>query len=394
MAVTGGIAGRSRSRGAVSTAWAGFLLIGWAGVLPPSLVRQVEGHFGVDDAAIGIWYLATSLSYASGSFAGGILTERIGRRRVLLAGSVMLGSGYALLGVAPSWAWFLLAGPLQGFGSGSIDGGLNGLILDVAGDGPGRAVSLLHLCFSIGAFVSPFVVGRLVSAGVQWQLVILATGVAILPIAGALSRVQMPSGRHHPAPAPVIDAVDTAATASSRLPLALLAVGIACYVASEVGVSNWMVRFLARANLDTATLALSGFWAGLALGRLAGSRLADRVAHGRFAVFAALGSGAAVIAAVASPSIELSIVAFVVAGFAMGPVFPMIVVVGGELYADRLATTAGTLTAVAILGATIYPPLIGLMSASLGIGAGIFGAGLLAFTCAASVYLGVRAARA
>src|SRR5919198_408728 len=67
------------SRRLVRIAWGSFVLLGWASVLVPALLRQVEARFGVDDAAIGVYYFVYSASYASASFAGGLLTERLGR---------------------------------------------------------------------------------------------------------------------------------------------------------------------------------------------------------------------------------------------------------------------------------------------------------------------------
>ena len=46
--------------------------------------------------------------------------------------------------------------------------------------------------------------------------------------------------------------------------------------------SNWLVRFLEPAPLTTATLALSLYWAGLTVGRLLSSAIADRFDHLRF----------------------------------------------------------------------------------------------------------------
>jgi fucose permease len=377
----------------VPVAWAGFLLLGWSGVLVPSLVRQVETRFGVDDAALGLFYLATSLAYAAASFTGGVLTERLGRRAVLGTAAIVVAAGFAVEGGAPSWAWFLAGGPLLGLGSGAIDGGMNSLVLDVVDAGRGRALNLLHLFFSIGAFVSPLVVGRLVSAGIEWQLVLLASAAAALPLALALWLVPMPSGRSA-APSASLGpgAAATSAVAASRTPLVLLALAIACYVASEIGVSNWIVRFLSGADLGTATLALSGFWAGLALGRLTGSRVADRLPHGPFAAGAAVVAGLAVFVAALAPSVGFSIGAFVVGGFAMGPIFPMIIAIGGDRYPDRLSTTAGTLTAVAVVGGTVYPPAMGLLSATIGIGAGMLGAGVLAVSSGVLILAGVRVA--
>ena len=380
-------------RRVVPVAWAGFLLIGWSGVLVPSLVRQVEARFAIDDAALGLWYLATSLAYAAASYGGGLLTERLGRRLVLGGAAALLASGLGLQGLAPSWPWFLLAAPLLGLGAGAIDGGMNGLLLAMSPDGHGRALNLLHLFFSIGAFVSPFVVGRLVSGGVEWQAIVLASALLAALVAVSLWLVPMPSGRRMPTAAGSPGGAADPGSPVRRGTLVLLSIAIACYVASEVGVSNWIVRFLERADLDTATLALSGFWAGLALGRLAAARVADRLTHTELAAGAAFVAGLAVAAAVASPNIELAILALAVAGFASGPVFPMIIAIGGDLYGERPAAIAGTLTAVAVVGGTIYPPLVGLMSASVGIPAGMLGAGLLSIVSGAAILAAGRRAR-
>jgi fucose permease len=390
------MAANGDSRRVVPVAWAGFLLIGWSGVLLPSLVRQVEARFGVADAALGIAYLAASLGYASASFGGGVLTERVGRRAILVIAACLIATGLTLEAAAPSWPLFVLGAPMVGLGSGAIDGGMNALLLAIVQAGRGRALNLLHLFFSIGAFVSPLVVGRLVSAGVEWPLVLFATAVAAVPLGVALSLVPMPSGRRDArltSPATEHAHLGSPPTAGRRLPLALLGIAIACYVASEIGVSNWLVRFLAGASLDTATLALSGFWAGLALGRIVSARIADRLPHTAFTATAGFAAGFAILLAVASPSIELSIAAFALAGFAFGPVFPMIIAIGGDLYPDRLATTAGTLTAVSVIGAIVYPPLVGLLSASLGIGTGMLGAAGLSAVSAVAILLAGRSRR-
>ena len=69
--------------------------------------------------------------------------------------------------------------------------------------------------------------------------------------------------------------------------------------ASEIGVSNWLVRFLETASIGLATSALALFWGCLALGRLVSARLGDRFDHARFAATSALAASAALVAAVA-----------------------------------------------------------------------------------------------
>lgn len=381
----------------VRLAWASFFLIGWCGVLVPSLVRQIQGQFAVDDAAVGIWYLVNSAAYAASSFSGGLLTERFGRRAVLSTAAAAFAVGLLLCAAAPSWLVFLLAALPMGGGAGAIDGGMNALVLAVAEGRRGRAINLLHLFVGIGALSAPALVGQLVERGLPWQSVLAGTGVACASLALAVRLTTMPSGRRERARATPLPAEATgAATRSSAArtisgPLLLLAIAIGCYVAGEVGVSNWIVRFLDEAPVATATLGLSAFWAGLAVGRLVAAFVSDRFAPRTFATGAAIATGVATLAAVAAPTVELRIAAFALAGVASGPVFPMIIAIGGELYPDRLAATTGSLTGAAVVGGTLYPPLIGLMSAAFGIGTGMVGAGLLSIVCGLAILATSRA---
>ncbi len=362
------------------------LAVGWTGLLIPSLIRSIESTFGQTDAGIGLIYLVYAIAYMSGSFAGGTLTERLGRRLVLGGAVLIHGAGIAGLGLAPAWTWFVVAALVGGFGAGALDGGANGLVLDVYREGRGRAMNLLHMSFSIGALAAPLVVGTLVEGGVPWQSIAVGTGAVIALLAIAYALIPMPSGRRARGVAEPA-AVDGAHVGRSLLagPLLLLGFAIAAYVASEVGVSNWIVRFLEPAPLTTATLALSLFWAGLTLGRLVSSAIADRFDHLRFTVTCAIAMGVLIGVAVLAPTLPLSIVGFAAAGAAAGPVFPMIVAIGGERYPERSAAVGGSLTGMAVIGSTIYPPLMGFLSVTVGLTVAMLGNVLLALACAVAL---------
>ena len=171
------------------------------------------------------------------------------------------------------------------------------------------------------------------------------------------------------------------------LPLIALAVAIACYVASEVGVSNWLVRFLESATLGLATSALALFWGCLALGRIVTARAwATGSTTPGFAATAALVAAIALAAAVLVPSLPASIVLFGVVGFAFGPVYPLIMAVGGDRYPTRSAAVSGFLSGCAVIGAIVYPPLMGFVSVEAGLGVAMIGAAVLAFACAAVLF--------
>jgi fucose permease len=372
-------------RAAGVLACVGLLLIGWSGLLVPSLIREIERDFVQTDAGLGIYYFVGASAYATGSFSGGMLTERFGRRRVFTIATLLIGLGTATLGLVPIWAVVLLSSIPAGFGSGAIDGGVNGLVLDLFPTARGRALNTLHLFFGVGALSSPLVVGRLVEGGVPWQAVVVGTAAVTVPFAVLWAVVRLPHGRHRAA------ATAPGATRTGRLalrwPLIALELAIACYVASEIGVSNWLIRFLEDVPLATATTSLSLFWGGLALGRLISARYSDRFDHLRYATVSALAAGVATIAAVIVPSTEASIALFAVVGFASGPIFPLIIAIGGERHPGRSAAVSGFLTSAAVIGGLIYPPVMGFLSVNVGLAVAMVGAGLLGVACAGALLL-------
>jgi fucose permease len=370
-----------------------FALIGWSGLLVPSLIRSVEDAFDQTDAGLGTFYLVYAVFYAVGSFGGGILTERIGRRAVLAAAATIHGAGLIGLAIAPEWAVFILAAVPAGLGAGGLDGGVNGLALDLYRDSRGRALNLLHLFFSLGALTAPLAVGRLVEAGVDWHVLIEATGLVALVLAGLFLIVRMPDGRRTSVdaaePAGSVGSVSRGANLRALLagPLILLAVAIGCYVASEIGVSNWLVRFLEAQPLSVATTALALYWGGLALGRLVSARVSDRFDHVRFAVVASVAMSIALAAAILAPSGPLSIALFALSGFTTGPVYPMIMAIGGDRYPDRSAAVSGLLSGAAVTGSIVYPPIMGLLSVTVGLTVAMLGTVVLGLACAVALVL-------
>ena len=369
------------------------LVIGWTGLLVPSLIRSIKVSFDQTDAGIGLFYLVYSIFYAIGSFGGGPATERLGRRTVLVGAALVHGAGIAGFGLAPVWIAALLATVPAGIGAGALDGGANGLFLDLFRSGRGRAMNVLHVFFSVGALSAPLIVGSLVAAGVSWQGVMVATGLALLPLALGYLLVPMPAGqRPLGAPHTTAEAPPTPGSGGPLLtgPLLLLGIAIACYVASEIGVSNWLVRFLEPAPLTTATLALSLYWAGIALGRLLSAAIADRFEHARFTIVCAAAMAATIAAAVLVPSLPLSIALFGLAGIASGPIFPMIVALGGERYPERSAPVGGALTGMAVVGGLIYPPLMGVLSVTVGLTVAMLGNAVIVVACVVALLVFAR----
>src|SRR5689334_12587286 len=87
-----------------------FALIGWAGLLVPTLIRSVEAGFGQNDAGMGGYFLVVGIAYGSGVLGGTVASERVGRRRILTGAAILIAVGLAVLATTGSWLVFLVGG--------------------------------------------------------------------------------------------------------------------------------------------------------------------------------------------------------------------------------------------------------------------------------------------
>ena len=310
------------------------------------------------------------------------------------------GLGVAGQGLAPSWELFVVAAMAAGAGAGSLDGGANGLVLDVFREGRGRVMNLLHVMFSAGALAAPVTVGALVEAGVPWETLVVATGGLVCLLAVAYWLVPMPSGRRTPRTA---NGRRRRATDERGRQARAAPAGRAAAPARH---RDRDVRRLGGRRLELAR-PLPGAGArsppppsrcpctGVASPSAGSSRRPSRIgsitcgsrspARSRWASWSA--------SPCSRRSLPLSIVAFALAGVASGPVFPMIVAIGGERYPERSAAVGGSLTGMAILGSVVYPPAMGFMSVTIGLTAAMLGNVVLAFIATASLVAFGRATR-
>ena len=366
-----------------------YLLLGWTSVLVPSLVVSIEDAFGRSDADIGVVYLLGAVLYAAGALGGGFLAERLGGRVMLTVALVTLVVGLVVQGVTSLWVLFVAAAALAQFGSGAADAGVGAVFLEIFPESRGGALNLLHLFYGGGALLAPLAVSVIIATDVSWRPVFLASAIVIATLVIAVRF--LPSGVSRASTEP--DAAYDGAISSrerSLKPFVWLAVSIGCYEAATIGVANWLVRFMSDRPSETATIALSGFWGGVCGVRLVAPWLTRRYSALSFATTCIVLSSLALTAALLVPWTLAAIALFTVTGIFVGPIYPLIIAIGGDLYPRRLAALSGGLTTAATIGAIIYPPLIGFVADSVGIRTGLLGAAALGLPAALTLRAAAR----
>ncbi|WP_141975970.1 MFS transporter [Saccharothrix saharensis] len=381
---------RSRLKVAV---YAVFFLVGWNLVLLPSLVRSLLTDFGRGDADFGLLLLVGALLYTLGAVTSGYLVDRFGRPVVLGSALVAYPVSLALMVVCQDWTLLVIAAAPSYWATGILEGGINGLFLDLHRDERGRAMNRLHLYVALGAFSGPLVVGGFSLLDVGWRPILIGTAVVGAGIAAVMLTGSMPSGKGGDSAASTDRAARGLRIAGSLIPFGGLAIAINLYVAAELAVSNWVVRLLDTETVAEATLVLAVYWAGLAIGRLGADWFVERMSYYTFTYLCVIASGVFLLGALAVTGTVARIVLFGLVGVCYGPIYPMIMALGGVLFPDRVNRMSGVLSAAGVSGSVLYPPLMGLVAEAVGLRVGMLGAVLLCVPIVSSVVVVQRRAR-
>jgi predicted MFS family arabinose efflux permease len=357
---------------------AAFLVVGgsWlatmAGAnLATPLYAVYEHRFGFSHAALTLVFATYALVLAAALLIFGQLSDRLGRRRVMVAGLLTAASGLALFAIADGIAWLFAARAVQGLAVGMLGGAASAALVELDPRPEEHLAALVAaLAQAGGSGAGPILAGMLaewapaprVLCYVLVLAVTLAGAVAVLriPEPGTVTagrwRIQRP---HVPAPMRV---------AFARWSITSAAVWAICALFLSV------VPSYAAELLDTDDLALLGSVAGLILASSCVAQLAARRVHA-FARAQAAGLGlaaaglVALVAAFPLHSLACLIAAALLAGAGHGIAF-----LGAQSELNLAAPTASRGEVNAAFYTCTY----------LGVAIAVIGTGLLTLTVALS----------
>ena len=241
-------------------------------LIGPAL-EAIRTDFGLGYTELAVALAAVGAGYAVGSIAGGMLSDRVGRRPAIVLATLLAGLSIGAAAASGGLSIFVVAWLIAGIGLGGADGAMTALISDVAGDRAGTLLNVAHLAFAAGALMAPALVGVMLSTGAGWRPAVWFA--AVLMLTSLVPFVRLQFRRVSAAP---VRLRETIGEMASPVPL-LLGVGLALYVGVEIGFGGFFAAFLeaefALAR-PLATTLVSAFWIGLFVGRGVGAWLAAR----------------------------------------------------------------------------------------------------------------------
>ncbi len=335
------------------------------GVAWPSMWQALSLHQG----QLGLILIGTGVGYFSSGFLAGRMTQSLGLGG-LLAGSCCLVAcamgGFIFMGRMEG---LMLCGVVWGLGSGGIDAALNHY---AASHFPARHMSWLHACYSLGASLGPLVMTVAIVGLQSWRLGYLVVALAMMGMMFAFIATksqwnQSPEGSSNAV-------VDVRSGDSPEATLGLVvalktgrvwlhAMVFLFYTGTEALYGQWSFSWLRESRAFTPTtagMAVGGYFAAIAMGRIISGLLVERVGTSRMIL------GSMILVVIATLTLILRINAvmiwsgLILLGVGLAAIFPCLMSETPKRLGSQLAQHAvGFQVAFATLGASGIPAVTG-----------------------------------
>jgi FHS family glucose/mannose:H+ symporter-like MFS transporter len=341
--------------------FAGFVLSGIATTIIGPMLPIFIRRWALDDGQAGIFPMLQFGASLVGTLASGALMSWRGYRAPLVLGYALMGYGLATLNAAAHLN-ALIATSAFGLGYGLITPGTNLYVAEAGGARSASLLNLLNFTWGAGAMAcSPLIALALRHDGLPGLLVGYAVFGGLLALALLFTpfetdkQKQEKSGENLAAASPGMGLWVTAA-------LALL---FFVYVGMENGIGVWSAEYsrrVANGITNLTTLAPMFFYAGLSSGRGLAPLALLRVRERPLVIGALSLTALATTLMIFSGNLRMVIPGVFLAGLGCACVYPIYIAWLSRWYEARAKRIGGLLFALASLGGSTGPWLIGTIS--------------------------------
>lgn len=300
---------------------------------------------------------AQAVGLVISSLSAGPFIDIKGNKTALLSGLVLVCASLFALPNAGGYVGLLIVYLVLGIGGGTVVTAANALMGAVEPGRRGSALNFLNLFFGLGGIVTTWAASYLLGPVVLCYSIAILTLIAL--IVNSVTKMPAPSGE-------ASFRLSEVPALLSRPVLILLSFFLFLYVACEVGMWNWLKKYLITVNFDPKTaggVVSYGFALGLLVGRLVVSRLLVRISALTVTFFASVCMAIATYAVLALHTQTAVTVAVFCTGLAMAPVFPTTLALAQDAFPRGTATALGIVITCGWLGLVVSSPIIGNVSA-------------------------------
>ena len=356
------------------------------------LVPNLMATFGIRESMAGVLLGMGSLGFVAGPLFAGAIIDRINVRAALIVGLVIELVVLVLFGLSPVFFLAVVANFAMHLGSSFVETAANVMPTLTRRNRPAHAVmNLVHMYFSVGAFVGPFLIGLYLEATGSWRPIMFF---ALVPTAMLLLwtlPLRFPrrggTGVSTASPFEHLGSV-------LRMRYALLgSLTLLFYVGAEVGVSSWVVYYLQQELGLTPVASASGLsilWVFIMIGRFLNSVLGNRFASTTLVTVSGIAGaiGVGVFLTVRAVLPAYLVLAWI--GLCLSGVFPNVMAELNNRDPEKTGTVTAVMAVGAALGAGLFQWFVGFLAETVSLTAAFVTPGVLQLLLVASFWSAVR----
>jgi len=356
------------------------------------LVPNLMATFGIRESMAGVLLGLGSLGFVAGPLFAGAIIDRVNVRAALIVGLAIEVAALVLFGLSP--LFFLAAGANFAIhlGSSFVETAANVMpTLTRQRRSAHSVMNLVHMFFSVGAFVGPFLIGLYLEATGAWRPIMFF---ALIPTAVLFVwtlTVRFPKRRIvSDTPQRPFEHLGSVI----RTPYAILgSLTLLFYVGAEVGVSSWVVYYLQQRLAMTPVASASGLsilWIFIMVGRLLNSILGNRFSSLSLVTISGIAGalGVGVFLFVDSTIAAYLVLAWI--GLCFSGVFPNVMAELNNRDPAKIGTVTAVMAVGAALGAGFFQWLVGFLAETVSLTAAFVTPGVLQLLVVVSFWRAVR----
>lgn len=285
----------------------------------------------------------------------GSLSERIGKRGVIMISMPLMVLGTFLVFVTHSLEFFIIGIMLCGAGFSTTEGTLSATLVTEFSKNSKLLMGVTQASFSIGAVMSPIICKAMVAAGYSYHTMF---GI-ISAVYFGLFIIYLLTRQNNDIKGQSEAGIRTAVSFFFRRAFIFVVIAMIMYVGSEVTMASFTDSYitLTLGRPGISALALSLFWAGMIPTRLFLGAI--KLNHRTAITYCTAGVLASVAAILLIPDDTAMLVAFCTLGAFCGPCWPLIMDMVIKEHPKSAGTVSNIMISVGGFGGAIIPVIAG-----------------------------------
>ena len=354
-------------KGIVAYFFSVFLFLGIYLSMLQRIVGEIALSYSLDNTVMGTLIMMTFIGYFLSPILTGEVTDRYGRRTMMLCSLIAMLAGFALVLAIDSpvgaGAGFLLAGAAFG----SLEVTMSSVLTDLRPQSAQRIMNNSRLFLALGTVSGPFLAMELVNIAGIWHYVMAFVLALLAIITVVFLLLSYPKPKYPDCRVEELTETPFTFELIKKGAMLLLCVSIMMYVAVEAGLTFYVSNYIGQISADPifSSLTLSVFWLFVAVGRLLSARYKKdlHILVGGLALIACAG----LVVCTLTNELWLSVAAFGIMGFGCSGMFPTLLAIGKLSFPKYAGTVFGILLSSAAIGGIVWPLLMGAVADAYGL---------------------------